>query len=62
MIVLSASKVIPLVVAKVKVADVCKVPPLKVNRFATAVGVGATPRLLSALILIVPALILIIPE
>ena len=55
-------RVIPLVVANEKVPVVRKFPPLKVNCVATADGDGAAPRLASAVIAIVPLLIVVIPE
>ena len=54
-------RVIPLLVAIVKEAVVCKVPPLNVNCVATE-DPGAVPKLSSALIEIVPAEIVVIPE
>ena len=54
-------RVIPLLVAKVKSAVVCKVPPLKVNCVATGDEDGAVPKLASAPIEIVPAEIVVIP-
>ena len=56
----SVLNVIPLLVFKVKVAVVCKVPPLKVNWSATA-DPGAAPKLVSAATEIVPASITILP-
>ena len=53
--------VIPLVVANEKVAVARKFPPLKVNCVATD-DPGAVPKLASALIEIVPAEIVVIPE
>ena len=54
-------RVIPLLVAKVKSAVVCKIPPLKVNCVAATLP-GTAPKFLSALIEIVPAEIVVIPE
>ncbi len=54
-------KVIPLLVANEKVAVARKFPPLNVNCVATE-DPGAVPKLASALIEIVPAEIVVIPE
>ena len=52
-------RVIPLLVANVKSVVVFKVPPLKVS--CVAVRLAAVPKLASAPIEIVPALIVVIP-
>ena len=54
-------RVIPLLVAKVKSAVVCKIPPLKVNCVAATLT-GTAPKLSSIVIAIVPLLIVVIPE
>ena len=54
-------RVIPLLVANEKVPVVRKFPPLKVNCVAATLP-GTAPKFLSALIEIVPAEIVVIPE
>ena len=53
--------VIPLLVAKLKVLEVLRVPPLIVSWLATTLP-GAVPSPSSAEMLIVPLLIVVIPE